>query len=586
MSITRAPWASAGHPFAITPNLDRLAARGTRFDAAYCNSPICVPSRASFATGRYVHELGTWDNAIAYDGSVPGWGHALQRSGHRVDSIGKLHYRNAEDPTGFDHQYHPMHIYGGHGMVWGALRDGKADFTERAHVMLDPIGPGTSKYNIYDDRIATRGRGLDRARAARENARPALGAVRRLRGAAFSADACQRTFSTSIPPKKCRRRVLHPKDGHPRHPWLEASHRMHPVDDALDEQRRRLATACYYGLCTWVDRQVGRVIEALERTGLAETTRVVYTSDHGDNIGARGMWGKSTHYDDAVGRADDRCRPGCARPDSVCRDARQPGRPGAHHHGGRRRGPLRLGRRSARDGRSSISPTRPMMRSAPSSPNTTHSPRPSAAFMLRNGRYKYNYYVGYPPELFDLVADPARSAISRPDRARRHGRRPGGAASPHPRPRGHGRPRQGRPGGADRPLRRPGQSHERRRPRRHAGTGLRRRTRRASGRQGEKGHALGVVADIARLPLSRKTVLAQQLQDLRLIELQKTRALSNLAVGREIGARQAEQGRQQKASAGGELEKLKRVAKGPDLARHDVGQQQNATELQLLRAPA
>ena len=75
---------AAGHPFAITPNLDRLAARGTRFDAAYCNSPICVPSRASFATGRYVHELGTWDNAIAYDGTVQGWGHALQKTGHRV----------------------------------------------------------------------------------------------------------------------------------------------------------------------------------------------------------------------------------------------------------------------------------------------------------------------------------------------------------------------------------------------------------------------------------------------------------------------------------------------------------------------
>ena len=89
-------------------------------------------------------------------------------SGHRVDSIGKLHYRNAEDPTGFDHQYHPMHIYGGHGMVWGALRDGKADFTERAHVMLDPIGPGTSKYNIYDDRIATEAGGLDRARGERD----------------------------------------------------------------------------------------------------------------------------------------------------------------------------------------------------------------------------------------------------------------------------------------------------------------------------------------------------------------------------------------------------------------------------------
>jgi len=69
---------AAGHPFAKTPNLDRLAARGTRFAAAYCNSPICVPSRASFATGRYVHEIEMWDNAIAYDGAVRGWGHALQ----------------------------------------------------------------------------------------------------------------------------------------------------------------------------------------------------------------------------------------------------------------------------------------------------------------------------------------------------------------------------------------------------------------------------------------------------------------------------------------------------------------------------
>ena len=90
------------------------------------------PPAPPFATGRYVYELGTWDNAIAYDGAVAGWGHALQRSGHRVDSIGKLHYRNGEDPTGFDRQYHPMHIYGGHGMVWGALRDGKRIHGTRA----------------------------------------------------------------------------------------------------------------------------------------------------------------------------------------------------------------------------------------------------------------------------------------------------------------------------------------------------------------------------------------------------------------------------------------------------------------------
>jgi choline-sulfatase len=392
----------AGHPFARTPNLDRLAERGMRFDAAYCNSPICVPSRASFATGRYVHDLGNWDNAIAYDGRVHGWGHALQRTGHRVDSIGKLHYSNAKDPTGFDHQYHPMHIYGGHGMVWGALRDGKADFTERAHVMLDPIGPGTSKYNIYDDRIATEAEAWI-ARAAGENHdRPWVLFV------GFVAPHFPLTVPKDIldlyPTAKMPLPRLHPKDGHPRHPWLEASHRMHPVDDALDNDRRRLATACYYGLCTWVDRQVGRVIGALERAGLTETTRVVYTSDHGDNIGARGMWGKSTHYDDAVGVPMIVAGPDVAR-GQVCRTPVSLVDLAPTIMAAVGEDPYRW----AEDlpGRSLFD-----IAGAPYDPKRTVFSEyhafacPTAAFMLRNGRYKYNYYVGYQPELFDLSTDP------------------------------------------------------------------------------------------------------------------------------------------------------------------------------------
>jgi choline-sulfatase len=392
----------AGHPLAVTPNLDRLAARGTRFDAAYCNSPICVPSRASFATGRYVHTLGTWDNAIAYDGAVAGWGHALQRSGHRVDSIGKLHYRNGEDPTGFDRQHHPMHIYGGHGMVWGALRDGKADFTERAHVMLDPIGPGTSKYNIYDDRIATEAEAWI-ARAAEEtHDRPwvlFVGFVAPHFPLTVPADILALYPAGRMPPPR-----LHPKDGHPRHPWLEASHRMHPVDDALDDRRRRLATACYYGLCTWVDGQVGRVIGALERTGLTETTRVVYTSDHGDNIGARGMWGKSTHYDDAagvpliLGGPDVARGQVCSTPVSLVDLA-----PTIMAAVGEN--PDDWG--EGLPGRSLFDICREPYDAERTVFSEYHAfASPSAAFMLRNGRFKYNYYVGYPPELFDLAADP------------------------------------------------------------------------------------------------------------------------------------------------------------------------------------
>ena len=75
---------AAGHPFIATPNLDALAARGTRFTSAYTTCPICVPARAGFAVGRYVHDIGYWDNADGYDGAIPSWHHALRDAGHRV----------------------------------------------------------------------------------------------------------------------------------------------------------------------------------------------------------------------------------------------------------------------------------------------------------------------------------------------------------------------------------------------------------------------------------------------------------------------------------------------------------------------
>ncbi|MGA0392807.1 MAG: sulfatase-like hydrolase/transferase, partial [Rhodospirillales bacterium] len=90
-----------GHPIIKTPHMDRLAERGTRFTDAYSQSPVCVPARASIATGLYVHENKNWCNAHSYTGEIKGWGHRLQEGGHHVLSIGKLHYRNETDPTGF-----------------------------------------------------------------------------------------------------------------------------------------------------------------------------------------------------------------------------------------------------------------------------------------------------------------------------------------------------------------------------------------------------------------------------------------------------------------------------------------------------
>jgi choline-sulfatase len=393
----------AGHPLVRTPNLDRLAARGTMFDAAYCNSPICVPSRASFATGRYVHDLETWDNAMAYDGSVKGWGHALQASGHRVDSIGKLHYRNATDPTGFDRQYHPMHIYQGVGMVWGGLRDGKADMRERAANMMEPIGVGRSKYNIYDDRIAAEAESWIAREAKTRHDKPwvlFIGFV-----APHFPMMVPKEYADLYPPASMPRPRLHPKDGFPRHPWLEQSHKIHPVDDALDDAKRLLTTSLYYGLCTWVDHQVGRVLTAVEKAGIGDTTRIVYTSDHGDNIGARGIWGKSTHYDDAVGvpmimagpgiAAGKRCRTPVSLVDVTPTIMEGVGEDGYSWSDG------------ALPGRSLFE----IAESPYDCERTVFSEYhaafcPTGAYMVRNGRWKYNHYIDYAPELFDLEDDP------------------------------------------------------------------------------------------------------------------------------------------------------------------------------------
>jgi choline-sulfatase len=141
-----------GHDMIRTPNMDRLAARGVRFTDAYCNSPICVPSRASFATGRYVHQIRFWDNAIPYDGSVPSWGHRLIAAGHRSVSIGKLHYRSTEDNNGFSEEIMPLHVVDGVGDPLGMIRD---DLPVRAAALklAEQAGPGDSDYQGYDERI-------------------------------------------------------------------------------------------------------------------------------------------------------------------------------------------------------------------------------------------------------------------------------------------------------------------------------------------------------------------------------------------------------------------------------------------------
>ena len=395
----------AGHAFVKTPNLDRLSEHGTRFSTAYSNSPLCVPARASLATGRYVHDIGYWDNAIAYDGRVESWGHVLQRTDHRVESIGKLHYRAEKDPTGFDRQINPVHIAGGIGQVWGSVREPPPETPDKAAKMLLPIGAGFSNYNAYDQKNAQLACAWLAEAAKTMHDKPWVLFVG-LVAPHFPLTVPQ-DFLDLYPLDTLPEPRLHPRSGYQRHPWVEQFHRCQPVDDSMNDDTRRLATASYYGLCSYVDHQVGRILDALEHSGLTDSTRVIYSSDHGDNLGVRGLWGKCTLYEESAGipliiaGADIPRGKVCATPASLV-DCYQ-----TILHG--------VGAEPPPNDRHRPGQSLFELAAAADNPERTAFSEyhavgsASGAFMLRKGRYKFNYYVGHDPELFDLVNDPGET---------------------------------------------------------------------------------------------------------------------------------------------------------------------------------
>ena len=389
----------SGHSLVKTPNLDKLAARGLRFANAYTPCPICVPARAAFATGAYVHQTGYWDNAIAYDGRIPSWGHALQKAGVPVESIGKLHYKDNELPTGFDRQHQPMHIYKGRGMVWGSIRDPLPEVPFDHRMIGDAVGPGESSYNRYDRATAEMAVDWFKQHANESPWVLFVGFV----APHFPFVAPQQFFDL-YPIESLPERKLDPRNGYKHHPWIAAQDRMWPHDKMFkNEDERKLAVAAYYALCSYVDANIGLVLDGLEQAGLTSTTRVIYTSDHGDNVGARGLWGKSNLYQESVTVPMIAAGPGIE-----CRVVNTPvNLTDLYPTILEVVGVTDIDASIARPGRSLFSIAQETAQPNRAVFSEYHAfGAESGAFMLRKGRWKYHYYVGFAPELFDLEHDP------------------------------------------------------------------------------------------------------------------------------------------------------------------------------------
>jgi choline-sulfatase len=297
-----AGWLPAyGHEVVHAPNVTALAARGVTFDNAYCASPLCAPSRSAMLTGRHASAIGVFDNAAELPASVPTLAHHLRDAGYRTCLVGKMHFVGPDQLHGFERRL-STDVYPA-GLDW--TPDWTRDVADRLpwyHSMesvLTPARTVASMQTDYDDEVA-------------------FLAVRHLRD--LAREGSDRPFLLvvsftnphdpwEIPPRywdlydpavielpTVRKPALDAADPHSRR-----LREMSGIDEVelTDDQIRR-ARHAYYAAISYVDERIGTVLETLVQTGLDEDTTIVFTADHGEFLGERGLWFKMSFFEPAV----------------------------------------------------------------------------------------------------------------------------------------------------------------------------------------------------------------------------------------------------------------------------------------------
>ena len=284
-----------GNPIIRTPNLDSLAAEGVRFDEAYCPAPICVPSRMSFLTSNSPSRNRVWDNSHMLDPNTPTWVHSLGAVGYRTSLIGRMHFVGKDQLGGFmerplgEFSACPPGSEPDHQNLWSRIPVETAGQT-RASVEMS--GKGRTFYQWFDEQVTEAACAyLEGKRDSQQPFAAVVGYV--LPHCPFFAP--DDLFDYYYP------LVEAPTVPRDLPPTIKRFRRIRDLDDPpISERRIRIARAAYFGMCEFLDQQIGKVLEALEANGLKEDTTVVYTSDHGEMAGTKGCWWKSSFYEESV----------------------------------------------------------------------------------------------------------------------------------------------------------------------------------------------------------------------------------------------------------------------------------------------
>ena len=285
---------------ADAPHIERLGEEGVVFDAAYCATPLCAPSRASLLAGTLPSELGVYDNAAEFEASIPTVAHHLRDRGYATCLAGKMHFIGPDQLHGFEERL-TTDIYPA-GLDW--IPDWSLSPRERLpwyhdlSTVLD-AGPREATLQLdYDEEVGFRSV-RKRWDFARDRSRPFF----LLASFTHPHDPYEiplrywnRYEGRGLPSPRVPPRPLEEHDPHSRR-VLEMCG-AHEVEIPAESAAR--ARRAYYAAVSYVDEKVGELLRALDETGLRDDTIVVFGSDHGDMLGERGLWYKMTFFEDSA----------------------------------------------------------------------------------------------------------------------------------------------------------------------------------------------------------------------------------------------------------------------------------------------
>ena len=307
-------------PLAKTPNLDRLAARGVRFERAYCTFPLCGPSRNSFLTGLYPNATGIHGNAQIFRQSIPdhvSLPQAFRLAGFFAGRIGKLYHYNVprsvgtdghDDPASWELEINPAGC--------DRLEEEPEIFTLRQGEFGGTLSWYASPRSDpeHTDGMIARDAAWVLERCARDRSRPF-----------FLAVGFFRPHTPYVAPQDPYF-AWHPEESMPVVTGVEEDQRDLPAaaianrkreEEAMSDELRRQCRQAYAASISFMDAQVGRVIEALDRLGLADDTVIVFTSDHGYHMGEHGLWQKQSLFEESAGVPLVIVAPGVTKPGGV-----------------------------------------------------------------------------------------------------------------------------------------------------------------------------------------------------------------------------------------------------------------------------